>query len=97
MKLKCRILVYGNRDTDKDKILSGCTVAEMYVIRMVLSIGTCMGITFGSEDIKCAYKQRDAIPRVEVYFRPPRECNNKRRIARKLIKRPYGLVDTGRK
>lgn len=54
MKLKGRIVVHGNRGADIDRIRADYASADMTVILMLLSIGTCPGFSFGSADIKGA-------------------------------------------
>lgn len=95
MKLKGRIVIHGNHDADRDKVRADCAAADMAVIRMLISIGTCLGLTFGSADITGAYMQSGPITR-EVYVRPPRECKRKRGVVWRLKKLPYGLADAGR-
>lgn len=43
MKLRGRIVVHGNRDDERDKVRSDYVFAEMEVIRMLLTMGTCLG------------------------------------------------------
>lgn len=95
IKLKGRIVVHGNRDSEKDLVRGDCASADMLVIRLVIAIGTCLGFLFGTGDIKGAFMQSGPIKR-DVYVRPPRDCYRKRGIVWKLLKLPYGLVDAGR-
>lgn len=76
LKLKGRIVVYGNRDTEPDKVRAEWEEADMGVLRMLLSIGTRLGFTFGSADIKGALMHNGPITR-EVCVSTPRECARK--------------------
>lgn len=71
MELKGRIVVNGNRDADTDDVRSDCAEADMAVIRLLLSIGTCLEFTFPAVDIKMEHMQSVPITR-EVFFRPTR-------------------------
>lgn len=67
----------------------------MTVIRILLSIRTCLGFTFGGADVHGAYMKIRRIT-LEVYVRPPRDFYRKIGVVWKVLKSPYGLVDAGR-
>lgn len=72
LKLKRRIVVHGNRDSEKDTVRSECAAADMPIVRLVLSLEAPMGFNFGTADIMGAFMQRGPIRR-DVYVRPSRE------------------------
>lgn len=52
MKLKGRLIVHGSRDANRDSIRADCTAADRAAIRLLLSIGTCLGVTFGGAEVR---------------------------------------------
>lgn len=74
--LKGRITVHGNLEADKEKTRVDYSATDMAVIRIVVSIGTCLGFTFESADIKSVYMQSGPIKR-DTYGRPPMDCKRK--------------------
>lgn len=52
MRLKERIVVQVNRDDQRKAIREDCAAAVITVIRILLSIGTCLGFTFDGVDVK---------------------------------------------
>lgn len=95
MRFWGQIIDHVNGNNDGDQVSADCSVADMAFIRMLILIGTCLGFTFASADIKGAYIQSGPITR-EVSVRLPREFGRKRGILWRLLKLLYGLVNEGR-
>ena len=93
--LKARIVPHGNHDAEKDEIRKDLSTAQLFVIRLLLSIVTFLGFRLGMADIKGAYLQSGPVKR-EIYVRPPREWEGCRSTLWKLTKLPYGIVEAGR-
>ena len=93
--LKARIVPHGNHDAEKDEIRKDSSTAQLFVIRLLLSIVTFLGFLLGMADIKGAYLQSGPIKR-EIYVRPLREWEGSRSTLWKLTKLPYGIVEAGR-
>lgn len=93
MVLEGRIVVDDNRYADRGRERAYGVAADITLIRMVLAIETCLGFIFGSAYIKSAYKQCG--PNTwESYVRTPMDFNRKRWIVFRLLKFPYGRVDS---
>lgn len=94
-ELKANIVPHGNRDNEKDTVRKDSATAQPGVIRLLLSIVTFLGFRFGMVDIKGAYLQSGPIQQ-EIFLRPPREWQGRRRLLWLLTKLPYGIVEAGR-
>lgn len=79
LRLKGRIAIHVNRDSEKELIRGECAYADMMGVRLVLAIGKCMGFTFGTGDIKGPLMQSERIER-EVYVKLPRDLFRPRGI-----------------
>lgn len=79
IKLKRSIRIHHKHGADREKVRADCAAADMAVIRMLISIGNCLGFTFRSVDIAGEYMQSGLITR-EVCFRSPREGHRKRGV-----------------
>lgn len=77
MKLKGCIVVHGNRDEDRGSVRSDCVAADMTEILILLYIGTCIGLSLSSADIKGEYTESGSINR-EVFVRPHRDYNRRK-------------------
>lgn len=93
--LKARLVIHGNHDDDKDIIRKDAIAANMFVTRLLISIGTLLGFSFGVADIKGAFMQSGPICR-DLYVKAPKHMEPDRAIYWKLTKLPYGLSDASR-
>lgn len=93
--MKARIVPHGNRDDEKDNIRKDSSTAQLFVIRLLLSLVTFLCFRLATADIKGAYLQSGPIQR-DIYVRPPKEWCGPRGILWKLLKLPYGIVEAGR-
>lgn len=50
-------MVHGNRDNEMDLVRGDCAAAEMLVVSLLIAIGTCLGFTFCTGDIKGDFMQ----------------------------------------
>lgn len=94
-KLKARLVIHGNRDDDKDIIRKDAVAANLFITRLLLSIGTLLRFSFGVADIKGAFMQSGPITRV-LFVKPPKLLQSNRNIYWKLKKLPYGVADASR-
>jgi len=94
-KLKARLVVHGNRDSEKDFIRKDSSTAQFNVIRLLFSIASLLGLRLAMADITGAYLQSGSIRR-SIYVRPPAEWDGSRGRLWKLKKLPYGIVEAGR-
>lgn len=95
LRLKGRLVLHGNRDDEKDVIRKDSAAADMLIVRIVIAIGTLLGFSFASTDIKGAYMQSGPILR-HIYVRPPSGLGFDRNTFWHLTKLPYGIVEAGR-
>ena len=93
--MKARIVPHGNRDNEKDNIRKDSSTAQLFVIRLLLSLATFLGFRIACADIKGAYLQSGPIRR-DIYVRPPKEHRGPRGVLWKLLKLPYGIFEAGR-
>ena len=63
LKLKCRLVLHGNRDKHKDSIRSDSSTAQFAVIRIVLSFAAILSLNLATIDIKSAYLQGEDLGR----------------------------------
>lgn len=95
LKLKCRLVLHGNKDVDRDWIRKDSMTAQFPVIRIVLSISVFMNFGIVTLDVNKAYFQSRDLQR-DAFVRPPRSWSAKPGMYWKLIKPAYGLPDSGR-
>lgn len=77
--LKDRMVKHGNIYDDKDLINKDEVAANLFVPRILLSIGTIMGFKFGVADIKGAFMQSGSIS-LEIFVKPPKFMEENRNI-----------------
>ena len=92
--LKSRLVLHGNQEADKEELRSDASSLHFSLLRLILSISTCLGLALGGVDVSKAYHQSGSPPR-SVHVRPPPECMMIRCVWL-LLSLPYGLVDAGR-
>ena len=95
LKLKCCLVPHGNRHADKDSVRTDSSTAQCACIGLLLSIATIFHISISSLDISGAYLQAGELGR-DIYMRPPRGWTSFIDEVGKLVKPPYGLVESGR-
>ena len=95
LKLKCRLVPHGNRDTEKESVRTDSSTAQFACIRMLLSLATFLHLTLASLDISAAYLQAGALGG-DIYMRPLKGWTSFTDEIWKLIKPAYGLVESGR-
>ena len=71
-EMKSRIVPHGNRDDEKNSIRKDSAMAQLGIVRLLLSIVTFLGMRLAMADIKGAYLQSGPIKR-DIYVRPPLE------------------------
>lgn len=59
------MVVYGNRDEEKDKVSKEAILAGMVTTRLLMEIGMIIKFTLGVDYIKSAFMKAD--PLVETY------------------------------
>lgn len=94
-RLKARIVPHGNHDSEKEEIRKDSSNAQLFVVRLLLSLVTFLDFRIATADITGAYLQSGPIKR-DIYVRPPRDWGCDRSILWKLLKLPYGIVEAGR-
>lgn len=92
--MKSRLVIYGNRDDEKDDIRKDSATEDMTATRFVISMAVTLGFLFAVADIKGAYMQSGPIER-SIYLIPPKQLFRGRVILWDLQKRPYGIVEAG--
>jgi hypothetical protein len=93
-RLKCRMVPHGNRDREKDGILTDSATAQFCSIRLLLSLAVLLKFRLSSLDISGAYLQAGPIQR-DIYVRPPPGWSP-RNILWHLTRPAYGIVESGR-
>ena len=93
-KFKERLVVHGNKDTEKDDTRRDSATAHLATIPLILSLAASFNLKLGKIDIKAAYFQSGAIQR-QIFVRPPREVLLLTTLWRLLGLR-YGIVEAGR-
>lgn len=63
LELKGRVVVHGNRDSEKDSVRSDRAAADMMIVRTVISLASILGFELATADIKGAYMQSGPITR----------------------------------
>lgn len=95
LKLKARICPQGNSDKMREDVRNNATTAQFNVIRLMLSIDTCMGAKLGLLNISGAYMKSGPNMRT-IYVRPPREWDGGTRGSLwRPLKMPYGITEAG--
>ena len=95
LKLKCRLVLHGNRDSDKDSVRTDSSTAQFGCIRLLLSVATIFQFAIASLDISGAYLQAGDLGR-DIYMRPPKGWTSFIDEVWKIVKPAYGLVESGR-
>lgn len=95
LRLKCRLVPHGNKDTEKEDIRTDAVTAQFPVIRYLLAYAAIHGLHLVSVDIKSAFLQALGFTR-EIYVKPPPGWTSSSRIYWRLLKPAYGLVDAPR-
>jgi len=95
LKLKCRLVPHGNRDSEKDSIRSDSSTAQFVCIRFLLSLASLLHFGIASLDISGAYLQAGKLQR-DIYMRPPKGWTEYIDEVWKIVKPAYGLVESGR-
>lgn len=61
LRLKARLVLHGNRDKDRFKVVRDSAAAELMVVRMVLCIASIFGFSVATADVKSAYMQSGGV------------------------------------
>ena len=94
-KLKARLCVHGNRDTEKDSLRTDAAVVSHDGFRMTYCIASQLGLIIGKGDISGAYPQSGEAKR-KIFVFPPRCVGSKGKVWL-LLATFYGIVTAGRK
>lgn len=87
-KFKARLVIHGNRDDDKDIVRKDAVAANLFITRLLLSVGTILHLKFEVADIKGEFMQSGPIT-LDIYVKPPKSLQQHRQIYWKLKKLPY--------
>lgn len=93
--MKARKVLHGNSDRDRFSVRRDSSSVHLAVIRLVIYIGTVLGLRFGTEDIKGALIQSGPA-KSDILVWPPKEFRSRGNM-RKILRPPYGIVEYGRK
>lgn len=52
LRLKSRIAAHGNLDAEKDHVRAYCATVDMFPVRLIIFLVTCLCLKFGSAYIK---------------------------------------------
>jgi hypothetical protein len=66
-RLKCRLVVHGNREEENDALRKDSSTAQSSVIRLILATAMVHNLSVGSIDVVAAYLQSGPLPR-RVFF-----------------------------
>lgn len=95
LRLKARLVLHGNRDKDRFKVRRDSASAELFIVRLLLSIASMLGFTIATADVKGAYMQSGEINR-DIFVRTFEPVSSPRGMLWKLLRLPYGIVEAGR-
>lgn len=68
LRLKARLVLHGNRDKDRFKVRRDSASAELFIVRLILSLASFLGFTIATADVKGAYMQSGDITR-DIFVR----------------------------
>lgn len=96
LKLKARIVPYGNEDKFRHEVTKDYNICPTTVFRILISIAVMKKWYLYKADVKAAFLQTGKVQRA-VYVRPPRESSMKATNLWLRLSAAYGLVYSGAK
>lgn len=95
LRLKARLVLHGNRDKDRFKVRRDSASAELFIVRVLLSISAILGFKIATADVKGAYMQSGGISR-DIFVSTFKPIEARRGQLWKLLRLPYCIFEAGR-
>lgn len=95
LKLKCRLVLHGNRDVENHLQRTDSSTAQLIVIRLLLLLAALLYFHLASLGISGAYLQSYDLER-DIYMRPLWGWTDFIHEIWEIVNLAYGLVDSGR-
>ena len=93
-RLKARFVLGGHRDKDKDRLVHDTKTVRTDSFRLLIALGTLLGLRLSLIDWKQGYAQCDSKLLRRVFIRP-KELELKMNELVQIMKPVYGLSDAG--
>lgn len=93
-KLKAHLVLYGNKGRDRYYIQRELAAAELFMVRLSISLTIILGFEIATGDVRSACTQSSPIQR-EIFVKPPNRINNRQKTVWKLQPLPHKIVESG--